>query len=204
MSNTSSIIDNFNRNIEAKRFWDIGVGRELGLSSFEAYLATIPQAPAELVLDDADYPLLVLVEPRVGLKRLCSLGGIEFSGDGETFVQYDQWHHEFVQPSWIRVQDGRKNRNRAARNCRVTFAEDELGLTALQGVCTYLHHPDAVTDTDREDGHAMSLSGSVHRDNHVRVASLKLWRGGAKLRWDFDGHAVPKYGSASRREYKSL
>lgn len=192
------------RTAQAKRLWDIGVGRELGEPSFEAYLATLPEIPAALVSDDADYPLLVLVETRVGLKRLCSLGIIEFSGDDETFVEYDERHREFVQPTWIRVQDGRKNRNRAVRDCRTSFAKDERGLTALQGVCTYLHHPQAVTDTDREGGHVTDLSGSVRRVGRGYAAYLRVWRGRAKLDWGFGDGAPPEYGSASRRECKVL
>lgn len=194
---------------QAVRFWDIGVGylklsqREC-FSTFEAYLATIPHVPAELLQQDEDFPLLVLVEPRVGLRRLCELGEIEFSGDDNTLVAYDERHREFVGPTWIRVQDGRKNRGCAVRDCRTSFAQDEIGLTALQGVCTYLQHPQSVADADREDGHVMDLSGSVRRAHRDLAAFLKAWKSRAKLHWHFHGYAYPKYGSASRRERKAL
>lgn len=192
------------RTAQAKLLWDLGVGRELGMPSFETYLATIPQIPAELAKDDADYPLLVLVEPRVGLKRLCGLGNIESSGGDNMFVEHDGWHGEFAEPAWIRVQDGRKNRNRAVRDCRASFAQDELGLTALQGVCTYLQHPESVVDTDREDGHVMDLPSSVRRDKRDAAAYLKVCGGRAELRWYFDYLGHPRYGSASRRKCRAL
>jgi hypothetical protein len=193
------------RTAQAKRLWDISVGRGLHHSSFEGYLADIPEIPAELLKDDADYPLLVLIEPRMGLKRLCELARIEFSGDENTFVEYDKRYPEFTAPIWIRVQNGRKNRNRAVRDCRASFAENEIGLTALQGVCTYLQHPEAVTDMGRgEDGHTMDLFGTIHRDHGGRTVFLEVLKGRPKLLWCFDNNTVPKCGSASRRDRKAL
>lgn len=192
------------RTAQAKRLWDIRVGRELGFSSFDAYLATIPEIHEMIGMVDADYPLLVLVEPRLGLKRLCGLGNIDFSGDDRTFVEYDERHCEFEEPTWIRVQDGRNNRNRSVRDCRKSFAKRELGLTALQGVCAFILHPEVVTDTDRADGHVLDLSGSIRRGNRDGAACLRMWRGRAELVWVFGDHASPECGSASRRERKAL
>jgi hypothetical protein len=192
------------RHAQAKRLWDLGVGRELGLPSFEACLAGIPEIPAGLLQDDPEFPLLVLVETRIGLKKLCDLGGIAFDGNDDTFVAYDDRHREFTQPTWIRIQDGRKNRNRSVRDCRTSYGKSELGLSALQGVCSYLHHPQAVTEATQKDGHVMDLSGSVLRVVRARAAYLKLWYGQPKLHWRFDVSARPKFGSASRRECKAL
>lgn len=193
------------RVIQAKRLWDLGVGRELGLPNFNAYLATIPEIPAELVQDGPDYPHLVLVETRVGLKRLCYLGSIDFSGDDQTFIEHDERHREFAEPTWIRVQDGRKNRNRAVRDCRNSFVKDELGLTALQGVCSYLQYPNAVVDTSRSDRspHVMDLSGSVQYDCSFHAAYLAVSSGRAELSWFPDDRAAPQCGSASRWERKA-
>ncbi|MEK7546322.1 MAG: hypothetical protein AAB554_04580 [Patescibacteria group bacterium] len=193
------------RTAQAKRLWcDIGVARELGFSSFEAYLATIPEIPEALLKHDPGFPLRVLVETRVGLKRLCGLGGVVFPGCDETFVEHDERHREFAQPTWILVQDGRKNRNRAVRDCRKSFAKDELGLTVLQGVCTYLHHPQAVTEMTRVDSHVMDLSGSLPRGDRGGAAFLGLWGGQPELHWYWGDRARPQFGSASRRECKVL
>lgn len=188
------------RMVQAKRLWDRDVGTALGIRSFTAYLGTIPYIPAELLKDDAEFPLLVLVETRLGLKKLCGHGGVAYDGDAETFVAYDERHREFDRPTWIRVQDGRKNRNRSIRDCRKSFGKRERGLTALQGVCTYLHHPSVVSEATQDGAHIMDLSGSVLRDNRDYAACLKLWNGQPRLDWDWDGDASPEYGSASRRD----
>lgn len=197
------------RTAQAKRLWDLGIGHRYvdhfvglrhGFRSFEDYLAAIPEIPAELLKHDSEFWLLVLVEPRIGLKRLCNLGGITFDGDGATFVEYDRRHYEFLYPTWIRIQDGRKNQNRSVRDCRKSFGKRELGLTALQGVCAYLQHPQVVSEATTESAHIMDLSGSAHRDNPDAAAFLKVWSGQPNLQWGRDGDALPYYGSASRRE----
>lgn len=184
------------RVVQAKRFWDIGVGRELGKMSFEEYLKDIPEIPEELAKADKEFPILVLVEPRVGLKRLCDLGGITFDGDDQTFVANDEKQAEFAKPTWIRIQDGRKNRNKTVDACRSGFHEAERGLTALQGVSAYLQHKNIV----QENEHVMDLPGSVRREHRDGAAYLKVWRGRPELGWGWDGYAHPQYGSASRRE----
>ncbi len=188
------------RELQTKRLWDLGIGKACGLKKFKAYLATIPEISSELAQDNTDFPLLVLVEPRIGLKKLCDLGGIHFSGDDETFVAYDERHREFAQPTWIRIQDGRKNRNCAVRDCRKSFGTSELGLTAPQGVCSYLQHPGVVSEATQEDAHVMVLSGSVLRDSRDSAAYLGLWDGQPELDWRWGDNAHPKCGSASRRE----
>jgi hypothetical protein len=42
-------------------------------------------------------------------------------------------------------------------------------------------------------------SGSVHRENRGNAACLNVNGGRAKLNWNWDDNANPKYGSASRR-----
>lgn len=187
------------RVVQAKRLWDLGVGRGLGFKSFEDYLASIPEIGAALLKDDPEFPLLVLVEPRVGLKKLCDLGGIAFDGNDDTFAAYDDRHSEFTQPSWIRVQDGRQNRNRSVRDCRKSFGERELGLTALQGVCAYLQHPQVLSEVSQDGAHVMDFPGSVPRGRRVLAAYLRLCFGRPELRWNWDDSALPEFGSASRR-----
>ena len=192
------------RTAQAKRFWDMGVGRKLGKTSFAAYLTDIPKVPADPLTDDTAYPYFILAEPRLGLKRLCELGGVVFDGNDETFIAYDKAHREFTQPTWIRIQDGRKNRNRTVRDCRKSFGKDERGLTALQGVCAYLQHPTVLSEATQADAHVMDLSGSVRRDGRADAASLELWDGQPELLCHWDGIALPLCGAASRRDCKAL
>lgn len=178
------------------RLWDLGVGRVAGNPDFEEYVATIPHIPTELLDDDKAFPFLVLVEPRIGFMRLCNLGGIQFDGDDKTCVAYDRHHVEFKQPTWIRIQDGRKNQGRSVKECRKDFTKHELGLTALQGVCAYLQHPTVVTGA-----HAMDLPGFVRREVRDRIACLWVGKDGTELGWDQDGRTAPEFGSASRRKH---
>jgi hypothetical protein len=185
---------------QAKRYFDLGIGRELGLADFAAYLATIPEIPEALRTDDPDFPHLVLVEPRLPLAKLCALGNIEFHGDDNTFEPRDAQCRNPRHPVWIRIQDGRKNRDRSVDDCRRNFAAGELGLTALQGVAAYLQHPEVVADLARgSDGHAMDLPGSVGRGGRGGAACLGVRDGRAKLGWNWGGSAGPGFGSASRR-----
>jgi len=134
---------------QAKRYWDLGVGREFCFASFSDYLGLIPEVPEPLNCVDAAFPILLLVEPRLGLKELCDLAGVGFDGNNRTFVAYDRHHYEFSVPTWIRVQDGWHYRNRAVRDCRKSFGQGEVGLTALQGVCLYVQHPELWVEPER-------------------------------------------------------
>lgn len=189
------------RFFQAKRFFDLGVGRELGIADFEGYLETIPAIPEALRADDSAFPHLVLVEPRIGLAKLCRLGGIAFAGDDNTFVPWYEAYRDSATPVWIRVQDGRRNRNRSVSDCRRAFAAGELGLTALQGVSAYLAHPEVVSDFARFDGHAMDMLGSVTPKLRDRAAYLGVEDGQVKLCWlGWGGDAYASHGSASCRK----
>ena len=186
------------RRLQARRLW-LDVSTHFG-STFESYLASIPKIPSRLASDDAEFPMLVLVEPRIGLKKLCEQVGIEFDGDDEMFVAYDDRHAEFTEPTWIRIQDGRKNRNRSVRDCRKSLDKNELGLTAFQGICSYLQHRNILTEAMKDGAHNMDFSGSVPRRHHDCVGSLKLTGGQPILGWHTSDPTNPRYGSASRRE----
>ncbi|MFA6603982.1 MAG: hypothetical protein WCT10_04060 [Patescibacteria group bacterium] len=161
------------RRIQVKRFWDRGVGRELGYRDFEAYLASIPDIPPALLKVDKDFPWIVLVEPRLGLRKLCDRAGVVFSGSDATCAAFDARYVEFANPTWIRVRDGRQNRGRLVSECRESFQEDELGLTALQGVCAYLQH--AFVEIIYEMGrNGVDLAGSVCSDKRDFTAILLL------------------------------
>jgi hypothetical protein len=185
---------------QAKRYWDLGVGREFCFASFSDYLGLIPEVPEPLNCVDAAFPILLLVEPRLGLKELCDLAGVGFDGNNRTFVAYDRHHYEFSVPTWIRVQDGWHYRNRAVRDCRKSFGQGEVGLTALQGVCLYVQHPELWVDLNGSESHALDLAGSVLRDLRDSAAYLSMQVGQPKLNGSFDDDASSEYGSASRRE----
>ena len=187
---------------QAKRYFEMGVGREIGITHFEKYLETIPKTPPQLCLPDKDFPLLVLVEPRLPLKMLCALGNIDFDGDDSTFQPWDAQCRKPRHPIWIRMQPGRKNRGRSVADCRESFTQNELGLTALQGVSAYIQHPKIVTDRGYTDGYAMDLPGSVFHGDRALAAHLRVLHGRAELNWaGISADPNPDCGSASCRKF---
>jgi len=193
------------REAQAKRFWDRGAWNKpsnLGrgfMGGYADYLATIPEIPAELLKDDAEFPLIVLVEPRLGLKWLCAMAGLEFEGDDDFYQPYDDQviFRDYVNPTWVRVQDGRRNHGRDASQCRRSFSKYEVALTALEGVCTYLQHPSVVSDVTRPHGHIMELAGSIRHRNYTAI--IGVWNRKRKLTYTFRGNDLPYCGVASRR-----
>ncbi len=183
---------------EAKRFFDLGVGRVLGIRNFDLYLETVPNIPPILAAENERFPYLIFVESRIGLLRLCKLSGIDFDGDDDIFIPWDSRCQESMSPIWIRAQDGRKNKGKKISECRRLFAPDEVGLTALQGISMYIIYPDVVVDIVSSGGNAIDLPGSIYRTSRRSVACLLKKDGRIKLSWRWDTHANPFYGSASR------
>lgn len=184
--------------VQTKRLWDLCIGTELGYWNFEEYAGTIPAISPRLLLPDREFPLLVLVETRLDLKMLCALANVDFDGDDNTFQPWDARCMRQRQPYWIRMQDGRKNRGRSVADCRESFMQGEIGLTALEGVSAYIQYPEVVADLLGPDGHAMVMPGSVLHENRVSTAYLCADVGRIRLNWLWPD-AGPKCGSASRR-----
>ncbi len=186
---------------QAERFWQLGIGSDSGFftqyGGFERYLKSIPPIPEDLLAYDDVYPLLVLVDPRLDLPWLCAQAKIGFEGDCARFIEYDELHREFTEPTWMRVHTGRPNLNRSAHDCRAHPDRLERVLTSLQGICTFIHHPEAVTDLSRPDGFIMDLSGSVDRRWDGSTACLTVLRGRGKLH-SRSGSQASNCGSAAR------
>ncbi|MBI4256538.1 hypothetical protein HY626_00600, partial [Candidatus Uhrbacteria bacterium] len=98
--------------IQAKRLWDRGLGRDSAVKAknFKAYLAGIPQIPANLLAEDPDFHLLSLCDPRPGLLQSCKLLGIKYEELGYTDEDAVPFDDRFVTPTtpfWFRHDDGR-------------------------------------------------------------------------------------------------
>ncbi|TAK04957.1 hypothetical protein EPO33_03085 [Patescibacteria group bacterium] len=178
------------RATRAKAFWDKGWGRELGIDSFEAYLATIPELPVWPEAWKERFDRVILVDQRLPLTKCCALAGLKFDGSDATFVD-----HESIptRPAvyWLNCQDGRRNRGKAPFACRDAFPEDERGLTAIEGVALYVHVPKVIS------GHYVDLVGSVHAGGARSVAGLGVWHGGPELLWRWVGKPYDYCGSGS-------
>lgn len=178
---------------QAKILWDKGFGRESGFDSFDAYLATVPEIPEDLRAEDERFPLLVLVDGRLGLTAACRLAGLAYRGSDSTLESHDSSKAKSG-IRWMRCQDGKRNLNRSIRSCRESFVRDGMGLDAIEGVALFVHHPEALCD------HCMDLPNAVLAGFRDCAACLGRWIGKPKLDWGRDAVAVPFCGSGSRRE----
>ncbi|MCI0479724.1 hypothetical protein L0Y59_04215 [Candidatus Uhrbacteria bacterium] len=177
---------------QSAALWKARIGQRFGyrsLSEYRASLPTLRPAPEDVV---ARFPIPLLVEARIGLVQACRLAGLLYDGDDRTLVPQGKRVSRSPSAYWIRVQDGRQNRGRSARECRKRFGRDEIGLTAIEGVALYVQHPDIL------DRFFVDLPGSVHHRNRDSEAFLGEWDGIPGLYWAWNDHAHPECGSASR------
>ncbi len=184
------------RFVQTKRLWDLGWGRELKMSSFDEYLATVPRVPDPPPI--TTYDRLVLVDRRVSLVTTW-LAGVNFDGDNKTFRPFDKMGARSVGISWIWCNDGRENRGRSPRRCRAEFRNSEFELysfecDAFEGVAIYAQDPGVIK------GHYLDLPGSVRAIEPDHIASLGIWDAEPKLYWRCDDSESPIFGAASRWE----
>lgn len=186
------------REIQAKRLWDIGVGTELGHKDFAAYLATIPPVPVELVAHKSHFPRLVLVEPRLGLLRLCACACVVTKNVDSDIAAHSRREAEFKEPTWVRLQSGEHYRYERPMSSRRNFESNEVGLSATQGVCALIQHPDCIRDMAQPNPWAMLLPGTVLRDNGEKIAYLYSFWHKVELDWRRHDRCDQNSGSATR------
>jgi hypothetical protein len=193
---------------QAKVLWDKGWGRELGMTSFGAYLASIPAIPERPTGCPAHLNRLVLWDVRPllpkgkekqppSLVKACHLLSLQFPGNDTTLVQHAATPVITTPVRWLWCQDGRMHRNRTPSDCRRHFVRPEVGAEALTGLFLFAQDPRVIGGSD---DHVMDLPGSVHRGLPSRCACLGVWGGRPRLSWAWFGGARPLYGSASRWE----
>lgn len=175
---------------QAKKLWDLGFGRELKYSKFDDYLATIPAIPASLLANNPEFPLLVLVDPRLGYVVSCRLAGLKFAeyGYGDKALKPCDKHHTIptTAPYWIRAHDGTPNLGRKPSECLAECTGKRFAGTADVGIAIYVQHG--------KYNHSMDLPGSVHRGGSC-CACLGVWRDGPELCVSRDVTAGPRFGS---------
>ncbi len=189
------------RVIHAKRLFDLGWGRELGIDRFEDYLETIPTIPESLIADDPNFPLLGLDDPRVGLSRSCEMAGVKFKENGhkdKDAIPFDKRHSDPKEPYWFRAHDGRKNCNRKHTDCRDEAKDPIFAMTARVGLMTFVRHPSIIAEGE----HILLLPDTGHRMWPSSCAYLQVLDGQPQL-WLYSSwtHVGTRYGSGDfRRE----
>jgi len=177
---------------QARRLFELGVGTEFG--TFEKYLATIPDIPTKLLEDDPNFPLLVLVDPRQGLTKLCALGDVFI--DRYVGINFYDKQERGKGPYWIRIQNGEKYKGLSVDEWKEKVEYNEIGLTVFEGVCTHLQWPNIIKNHEVSDGHAMDLPGSYEgkgiTPHLVMREDLKVYLGRASnlLRGEKFGQAT--------------
>ncbi|MDF1497052.1 MAG: hypothetical protein P1P90_03245 [Patescibacteria group bacterium] len=126
------------RQRQALVLWQKGIGRALGYSSYQKYLASIPGIPGRLRMKNGKFNRLVLVDTRAGLQKLCHLAG----------VFYDSTEHLDADSSvrWMRCQDGRRYQNDTMIAADCSFQDDEDGLSLFEGICLYMQFPQVLCE----------------------------------------------------------
>lgn len=179
------------RTAQAKKLWDAGFGTALKIDSFNAYLATIPSVPASLVADNPTFPLLILVDPRLGHVKSARLVGLKFAEYGntdETLVPFDARHGMSANaPYWVRTHDGSPNLNKKPSDVRASLTGNQLAGTADVGIAIWLQLG--------KRNHIMDLPGSVRASGRGFCAYLDVWSDGPELSSGGDDGASPGFGS---------
>lgn len=186
-----SILDSVDpRLVQGRNLWEAGWGRKLGFQTFGEYLTSLPSVPTELRETNARFPLLILVDGRVGAADACRLLGITLKGNEAT--SHMRHLHEKREAYWMRCQQGTRFTSQSVTEAEHAFATDEAGLIVSEGVALVAQAPH-VLQTDYVD-----LSGSKHEGFENSSACLGTWNGRHELRWRWKDHADSRCHVASR------
>lgn len=149
--------------VQTEKLWSLGWGEALGYASLDTYRASVPRVPDRLNADDPRFPDLVLVDARIPLVQACRLAHLV-----ETDVEDEGAKHtpDVVQPQdvyWIRCQDGHRyyGKSDLLLVCHM-FDNDEVGLTAMEGVALDAQRPALL------EKHFLWLPGSRASDGDSR------------------------------------
>ncbi|MBI4450161.1 hypothetical protein HY634_03820 [Candidatus Uhrbacteria bacterium] len=188
--------------IQAKRLWDKGWGAAIGIAEFQQYIATIPEIPADLIPEHVDFPDLVLEDLRpfaipsrpFDLVKACRILGVLYEGDDRSFEDPDPSRALRDPVRWVRMHDGRRNRNRKAVDCRATFDAHGVGASVCDGLFLYAQRPSVLYEPEL---HFIDLPNAIRVGQCGLCAYLRRWPDGVVgLCWGWGG-AVPHCGAAS-------
>ena len=103
------------RLVQAERYWASNFGKNLGYQNLSHYLSDIPEVPKSLQKPNLVFDQLILVEPRLSIKRTCSLMNIFYDPTLPNIVALNDHYLETANPNWIRVRMHRLNDYPAGR-----------------------------------------------------------------------------------------
>jgi len=181
---------------QALDLWHEGWGRELGFGTFDEYLQTIPEVPAELLGEGGRYAYLTLVDARLSLSKACGLLHVVLDKcDDDSFVPFDPSVSSGAAAYWIRAYAPRCGDTRSVQERRASFEADETGLSVHEGLALV-----SGLGWGRFREYGMYLLGSVLRAARAVTPYLLCFNTQA-ICWNQPTNGwVPDYGFASRQK----
>ena len=132
---------------QAKRLWDLGVGRALGHSTFSSYVTTMPHLPIGYK-EDEDHPLLVLVDHRVDWELYCRLLGIHYYEKEMRFKRLEDDEGIVALPPvpfWVQMQRGDLFPLSSPVALAKTLSPEEKFATLEIGLAAYVQYPNLMS-----------------------------------------------------------
>lgn len=183
---------------QARILWNLGWGIELGYTSFEDFLATVPGLPKwpDEYKTHFDQAILVYAPDKLSLVTACHLTGISVARNVDNVVPYYSFQ-EKREVYWIYCQSGRRHCRKSAQYCRKSCAKFEIGLSAFEGVSLFAQDRSVLCGKSR--GEPLGLPGSTRENHSNQVAYLRIDRDKSPmLFFDQGRHALDDLGSATR------
>jgi hypothetical protein len=181
------------RLIQAKVLWDVGWGQVLGHKTFQSYLETIPPPPGFLAEEEAEFPMLVLVDARLPLVTACRLTAVacpeEVTKYGERLAPLPsstttiEWRLRTGGVYWIRVNLEPKTAGASALEVAQRLSHD--GLSAFEGIALFAQDRTVIQDR------FLNLAGGLV--GRERIACLGFQRGLPNLRWNNSNYPAPHF-----------
>ncbi len=176
---------------QARALWKKGWGRALGFATFEAYLASTPEVPAYLSVEDSAFPSLVLVDGRLSVLQASHLLGVVVNGNRTTASIPLMQDRRGVY--WMRCQNGERFIGWSMDAAKQAGGSGEAGLDAAEGLAVLAQ------DSSLPRRHHLDLPNTPHPDWYPNGACLGLWNGKLELRWRRTDIADPRCGTGTKR-----
>jgi len=171
------------RNRQAEVLWEAGIGRELGYSGIQAYLATIPEPRPNP--DPKRFDRLVLADRRLQLHQMCRLLNVAYHLNAAAPLLQDA---DLPPVEFIWCQDGRRDHYRSGTiDERIT--DGERGMSAVEGLCLYAQQRTVLHLPDNLD---MALRGT--RRTTVIGEATAVMRRGVSGCTDLDFYSLMQMG----------
>ncbi|MBI2483167.1 hypothetical protein HYV74_03250 [Candidatus Uhrbacteria bacterium] len=162
------------RETQAFHLWTLGIGDQLGYTSFAEYLATVPRIPEFPDRYFAQFPNLVLVDARLTARCYAKLGGFVLVNGLEKETRPDDYNLGFVpygsidpgtHQYWMRA-NLRGFAEHSMHDVRDMISDDTVPCSLLEGIAGYLQHPTRMRNA------RTALGGSVWRKERHSIAAL--------------------------------